>query len=39
MYSGGELLMRSREAHFGVLFPEVRSNKGNEHQNNTRVSA
>ena len=37
MYSSDEL--RSREGYFGVYFPELRSNKGNKHQNNTWVSA
>ena len=38
MYVSGELFMRSREGYFGVYFPELRSNEGNKHQNNTRVS-
>ena len=33
MYSSDELFQRPR------LFPEMRSNEGNKHQNNTRVSA
>ena len=39
MYSRGELFMHSREGYFGVYFPELHSNEGNKHQNNTRVSA
>ena len=40
MYSSDELFQRSRECYFGVyLFPELRSNEGNKHQNNIWVSA
>ena len=38
MYSDGELFMHSRGDYVGI-FPELHSNKGNKHQNNTRVSA
>ena len=39
MYSSDELFQRSREGYFWCLFLELRSNEGNKHQNNTRVSA
>ena len=39
MYSSDELLQRSREGYFWCLFPELQSNLGNKHQNNTRLSA
>ena len=39
MYSSDELFQGSREGYFWCLFPELRSNEGNKHQNNTRVSA
>ena len=38
MYSSDDLFQRSREG-FLCLFPELRSNEGNKHKNNTRVSA
>ena len=38
IYSRDELFQRSLECHFLCLSPELRSNKGNKHQNNTRVS-
>ena len=38
MYSNGELFMHSRECYILVLFPEWRSNEGNKHQNNTRMT-
>ena len=39
MYSSDKLFQRSREGYFCVLFPELRSNKGNKHKNNPLVSA
>ena len=39
VYSSDELFQRSREGLFWSLFQELRSNEGNKHQNNTRVSA
>ena len=38
MFRSDELFQRSLECYFGVYFPELRSNEGNKHQNNTRVS-
>ena len=40
MYSSDELFQRSLPTRglFWCLFPELRSNEGNKHQNNTRVS-
>ena len=39
MPSSDEMFQRSREGYFLCLFPELRSNEGNLHKNNTRVSA
>ena len=41
MYSSDELFQRSREGYFLCLFPELRSNEGNNYKNNnnTGVSA
>ena len=30
--------MRSQKGYFGIYFPELHSNKGNKHKNNTQVS-
>ena len=39
MNSSDELFQRSREGYFWCLFPELLSNEGNKHQNETQVSA
>ena len=39
MYLSDELFQHSREDFFWCLFPELQSNEGNKHQNDTRVNA